>query len=196
MSSIDILRNKLIDQFGSMYALNDSAHREPHFENVYRCARHINNVSGAGYSLEILMLGAYLHDLFSYHRDVHHELAATFVAKSSFKPLLELTPEERHALAAVVGEHRSSYRGDYTSRLSEVLAAADRGFPNVVAKIERAIQSRKDLYPTRSATWHRENAIATMKRKFGTDGTARFPSVYEEVFGDQYHAMRAAFDAL
>lgn len=193
--TLNDLRDDVIKRYYGHYMLNDAAHRVTHFSEVEQTALHIKDKLGLDVPNLSIMLVAYFHDLFAWSRVNHHELSGTWVASTDDPIVSSLDPEERHRISRACFEHRSTYKDEYHSTLSELMACADRGTP-------RSAQ----CYFDRSYSYHRsrgnshqasiKNAKEHLKEKFGTGGYARYPKMYLQVFGDLLANMQQEIDAL
>lgn len=193
---VDILRAQVIKQFSAHWELNDEAHRYSHFHQVELCATHINEKLKLGASPKLIMLAAYFHDLFSWTRINHHELAYQFILTSDHAVFDSLTDSERHMLAIACQHHRASYKGKFTYTLDQLINSADRMMPEkgLEEMIRRSIkvQTAKGLHGIENATKTMEH----LKEKFGTGGYARYADMYVAAFGDALKEQQQEVDAL
>ncbi|MNE13589.1 hypothetical protein D3C80_1064300 [compost metagenome] len=145
MSTVSEMREHLIGKMGFVYRCNDLAHQIGHFNAVEVCGNEINNRLKLGYDPKMIMLVAYLHDMFAWSRVNHHIMSWQYVLTSDMDLLCTLTGPERKLVAYGCKEHRASFGGKFTSAFSELMNSADRELPgNVPAMLERAIQYRVD----------------------------------------------------
>lgn len=173
---------KLRNQYMNIYEQNDAAHRIDHIDEVYQNAIQINTVLGLGLDTGYLAIIVYTHDLFAVHRNNHHDLAAAHLLTTDEWYMTGIDKNTRILLANAVREHRASYKGAYSSMLSEVLASADKGAPtNLLAMIERSFMygRTKLALDTTDATIH---AFKHMHEKFGRNGYAKYPSIYHAMY--------------
>ena len=171
------------------YKKNDKAHQIDHADEVYETALKINKQFHLHQNMDDIALAVYLHDIFSNknQRKLHHKLASDFVLQSKDDILKNISAERRRLIANAILEHRASFEGKYSSKLSELLAAADRGKPNL----------KKDL--ERSTKYHKGNtaeAIKHMKEKFGRYGYAKYPEVYKKFYEKELEKRYRDIDAL
>jgi hypothetical protein len=190
MSSVSEMREHLIGKMGAVYRCNDLAHQIGHFNAVEVCGNEINNRLKLGYDPKMIMLVAYLHDMFAWSRVNHHILSWQFVLGSDMDLLNSLDETQREMVALACKEHRASFKGDFSCMFSELMNAADRELPgNVPAMLERAIQYRIDNeYMTREEAT--PGAIAHIKEKFGDGGYARYPGMYLRCFAPELEQQR------
>lgn len=194
--SITTLRAKVIKEFNKHWELNDEAHRYDHFWQVELCGNEINDRLGLGMSPKLIMFAAFFHDLFSWTRINHHELAYEFVRTSDHSIFDYLTDAERHQVAIACRHHRASYKGKFTYTLDELINSADRMMPdsNLTEMIERSlkVQLAKGMEGQVAST----KTLEHLKEKFGTGGYARYPDMYLKVFGPELAAQQKAVDEL
>lgn len=183
-----LLQEKIKTHFAGAWAANDPAHREAHFKDVQHTAWMINEKLNLGYDKTLIMLAAYFHDLFAWSRHNHHEMSAHFIKTTDFEPIVQLSSVDRAMLAAACAEHRASFKGGFSCEFAELINSADRGKPEAITWIERAVlvkmhrsvnmNDRHDLQGSLHA------AIAHLKDKLGPEGYARYPDMYIKSFGD------------
>lgn len=177
--------------FKKHWELNDPAHREKHFNDVYATAVVINKMCKLGYTEKHIIVAAYFHDLFAWERDVHHILGAEYILITTYPIIAEHSKEERKMISAAVREHRASYEGQYSTRFSELIAAADRGMPgNVIEMYERSFAYTQAKHPELSREEIIAISIKHISEKFGHKGYAKYPPLYEEAFGDELFQQR------
>lgn len=125
------------NHFERFYRDADAAHGLKHIKEVHELASKINRSLKEPYSEIDILVASYAHDMYSLdYRDTHHTLAGLYILKdlpSRFKKEMNNVS----LVASAVAEHRASFKGKYSSKLSEVLSAADRGEPNLEKIIER-----------------------------------------------------------
>lgn len=184
--NIEQLRSQIVAQFKGHWALNDTAHRQEHFEAVYQCGREINQLLDLGYEDKHILFAAYFHDLFSWSRVNHHELAFHWMMSTDHPLIVEnLDASENNLVAWACYQHRASFTGQFKFGFCELINSADRGFPaGIEHQLERAKQCRRQWHPGVSEDEVTAGAIAHIKEKFGTGGYARYPDMYIRAFGD------------
>lgn len=182
---LTLLREKIITEFTPFWELNDPAHRVDHFKEVELCGYRINRVLNLGFSLELITIVAYIHDLFTWSRYNHHTMSGTWVDTTNHWVINKLTKEDRKLVADACREHRASYTGEFSSLFSELMSSADRCMPGtILGKVNRSIDytianlgvSREDAIPI---------AVSHIKDKYGKTGYANFPAMYLKVFGTE-----------
>lgn len=195
--NVTVLKHRLVSAFGAHYLLNDEAHREEHFEDVFKTGRYINQTLSLGFPDELILMAAYLHDLFAWSRRNHHELASEFVLGTCHPLLTSLFPRERELLAMGCLHHRASYTGDFQGPFDELINAADRGLPKPVSAIvDRAISFRvsRGYSGPRSALV--ANAVKHVQEKYGRGGYARYPEMYMKCFQEEVETLRREIDEI
>lgn len=177
--------DEFINAFMDQYELNDPAHRLQHFEEVLEVGLELREAFELyKYSVDMLIAGAYLHDLFARYRDIHHILAEEFVKNSDHSVLSRFTTHERNILAKGCGEHRSSYKGAYSSEFSELLSSADCGrVTDGDNLLTRSIEYHRYHFGISTSEAEKE-AKKHMKEKFGEDGYARYPTMYKRYYSE------------
>lgn len=184
--SIDNLRKLLRDELSVMYRKNDTAHQEAHFEEVYATGVELMGYHGLGYRKELLLITAYVHDLFAWDRPVHHDLSGDWVRDGKLPTVIQdhLSMVEVALLECACREHRASYKGEFTNGFSELFNSADFGRPvDVASMLARAVDfrlSRGDS--TEDAV---RGGMVHLVEKYGTRGYARYPDMYLSLYGDQ-----------
>lgn len=198
---IAVARQEIIDNFAHYWELNDPAHRREHFEAVFQCAKHINEVLGLGYPEIDMLFAAYFHDFFAWTRINHHTLAWNYFRTADHPVILKyyggLPQRIRDTVADACAQHRASYKGEFSHRFAELINSADRGFPgNVAALVQRCYDHRLGTHPEVSETERMVLSLEHMKGKAGSKGYARYPDLYMQVFGEELKKQMEEIDAL
>lgn len=165
------------------YALNDGAHRESHFREVTETALAMNRALDLAECPRLITIVSWIHDLFAWERGFHHELSYRWVLGTSDPVITQLTPEERRKVAQACREHRASWRGDYSSTLSELMSSADRGMASTQDVYHRAYlfaRDRHGLDKEQALLKAREHLVG----KFGRGGYMRTPDIWQRYYGD------------
>ena len=177
-------RDKVREYYKPYYENSDKAHLIDHPDDVCDLALRINKE----YNEKLVILASYLHDMFNREaRDVHQKLAYEYVLKSEDKFLNQLSKEERLLVAHAVLEHRGSFKGKFFSKLSAIISSADRGLPDL------------DYIVRRSMNFNNANANDVydhIKDKYGTEGYAKYPDVYREIFSNELRAFKKLADEI
>lgn len=195
--STDKLRVKLINAFGSAYQLNDAAHQEDHFEEVFKTGVDINKRLNLGFSKNLIMMAAYLHDLFAWSRENHHVLSAEFVDGTCHPMITVLAKHDRKLLSTACFCHRASYKGAFPNNFAELINAADRGVPQSAGKlVQRAVDYRTSRGFQGTPEELLREAVAHVKEKFGSNGYARYADMYLACYIKELKQLREEVDAL
>lgn len=133
----------VINHFQKFYENVDLAHGLSHVKAVTNLALDINKRCNLNLSEHDIVVAGISHDIFSYtYRDEHHTKAKEYILQDSGDIYKYVT--NKKLIACAVGEHRGSYKGEFSSLLSEVISAADRGLPNLNSIIKRIHQCACD----------------------------------------------------
>lgn len=191
---LDFIRYSILDEARLALGYKDSVHHGvEHFENVFKEAKYIRDklgLSGDIYDDKILLICAYSHDLFSgVDRANHHTLAANWVLSNNLYLFTGMDNELRSIIASACGQHRKSGDGTYTHPLSELIAAADIGKPNLMQWLETAYNYALENNQVD------ENqafiiALRHIRNKYGYHGYAKMPMMYQTTYGKGYHELQ------
>ncbi len=196
---INDVRIEIQQAFSAHWELNDSAHHQDHFESVFQTGLILKEkLQLWTFTDAELLFAAYFHDLFAWTRINHHDLAYEWMMTNNH-PLITryLNDASRRYVADACREHRASYRGNFSSRFSELVNSADRGIPgDVPGLIKRCYDHRLTTMPDASEDERMADAIKHLKHKSGSDGYARYPDMYIKVFGEELELQRQAIDKL
>lgn len=193
--NLDPLRDAIIKEFSPHWELNDRGHRIEHFQTVESCGLVINLKLKLGFDPKLILLMAFFHDLFSWHRSNHHLMSGHWVETSEHPVFKGLSPVELKMVADACREHRATYNGEYSHDFSKLMASADRGFPgNVDTMLKRAFFYRVDRGVPEDEAY--VGAIEHLKEKFGSTGYGKYPDFYSLAFGDVLDLQRKLIDKL
>lgn len=178
------------------YELNDSvSHGYQHLDDVYDLALKMKEKLNIEIPDNIIAITAYTHDMFSsINRDLHHELGYKYIMDTNVHFLNDLHPNDRYLIACAVREHRASYKGDYTSILSELISAADRGIPDIKNTVIRSYKFSMETNPNVSEYTLYSLVRKHMIEKFSTNGYARYNELYNKYFEVELKEMKEFFD--
>lgn len=190
------LKEFLVHRFAKQYALNDKAHQIDHVVDVCDRALRINDEYGLGLDPKQIVISAICHDIFTWSRNNHHHLAKEYLLTTSEQWILGFSDAERRDMAMAALEHRASWKGGYSSMLSELIATADRGEPgNIEEKVRRCY-----LYGVDKLKQSPEDAIARiiphLLEKYCADGYGNNPPLYYRVYGERLADMRQTIMSL
>ena len=192
---IERLKEEYGEELNTFYK-KDSSHGWSHVENVAKNALEINRKMILNLNEEYLVLAALFHDIYSdTNRENHHALAADWFAKFMIEQhkydtinILEMS--------LAIKEHRASYKREYSSLLSEVLAAADRGAPDLNSLIIRSSKYYLEKEPNRDLKTVAENVHKHMLEKYSRTGYMKYNVIYSSFYGEEIYNMYVAIDDL
>lgn len=191
----EALKSELVQLYQPFYQINDRAHQIAHVITVTDEAMEINRVLELGLDDCILVGAAMTHDLFNTNREMHHDLVRMYLLTNSIYWMREFSEKERMIMAAAAGEHRASYKGEYTSMYSEVVSAADRGRPNDRSAVIRcAVYGFDKSGYTGVALFN--HVMSHMREKYGTSGYARYPDLYTKFYSESLSKFQATMEHL
>lgn len=195
---IDTLRQAIVDAFGEAWSLNDEAHRQTHFEEVFQTGLLINERLALNFDPKLILFAAYFHDMFAWSRVNHHELSHTWMLTTDHPLIAEnLEPHERRKVAVACLQHRASFKKEFSSPFAQLINSADRELPgDVESMLQRAIQFRQKNNPGESSEEMHIASITHLKEKFGHGGYARYPQMYLDCFAEELEFQRDQIDRL
>lgn len=177
-------RRDVREYYKGYYENGDEAHLIDHADGVCDLALKINN----DLDEKLIILASYLHDMFNAtNRPTHNELAYEYVLKAEDKFLSKLSKDEVLMVAHAVLEHRASFKGVFYSGLSEIISSADRGLPDLDFIVIRSMKFNNA---------NEEDVYAHIKDKYGSNGYAKYPDVYREIFKEELEAFKKLADEL
>ena len=145
---------------------------------------------------EHLVLAALFHDIYSdIDRENHHTLAADWFAKFMIKQG-KYEASDIMEMSSAIKEHRASYKGEYSNVLSEVLAAADRGAPDLNSTIIRSSKYYLEREPNSDLKTIAENVYKHMVEKFSRTGYMKYNAIYSSFYKKEIHNMYVTIDKL
>lgn len=180
----EYIPRKLIDQALAEYRMNDAAHLEDHAFNV---VLHADIIIKRFPELQeyrgVILIAALLHDVKCHiNRDKHHILGALAVYREYMNTHMftrcNYFPTEITMIEEAVLEHRASWKYKRSHNVSEAVAAADRGKPELLAYLRRAVRYRYAQLPEGVSLTDQIKArivresLEHMRDKFGVNGYA------------------------
>lgn len=175
-----------------LYKHHDAAHTYSHIEDVYRNACNILQFIGEKMT-PVLLNAIMFHDVMAAKdRDNHHNAGAKWVLDNAERYNIE----DAEIVAQCIREHRASFAGKFSSFEAEVLSSADRGRPDsAMALIERSYQyaRTKQNKEHSDAVFH---AIEHIAEKYGRNGYARKPDIYQKVYAKDLKKLYNDIDNL
>ena len=168
--------------YAPYYKDGDLAHQIDHADSVCDLALEINKECNP----KLVILAAYIHDIFNAtDRKNHNKLAYNYVLEAKDKFLKELNKEELLLVAHAVLEHRASFKGEFYSKLSEIISSADRGKPDIKEIVIRSMKfnngNAKDVYNH-------------LQEKYSSNGYANYPKSYKNIFNKELKELQRAVD--
>lgn len=197
-----IYRQRVINKYSAQWATLDPAHRLEHFDNVFQTALKIlEDVPEIKpkVSLNEVFVASYFHDLFTWSRDNHHELAHKFIITTACPIVCELLSDKhaRMRVAMACLEHRASWGSEPSSTLSALISAADRGIPKTAdTLLQRSMVYTRANQPTLSEAEVRLISVLHVKEKYGRNGYARIPKFHLQAYQTEYENLWLDIDAL
>lgn len=175
-----------------LYRLNDISHKINHAEDVVKETVKICRTLNVS-ELDTLcaVVAAWSHDVQCHvDRKCHHILAHSWVYRNK-ESILNTLPADIEDTATFITkvanacyEHRSSYKGEYSNVVSEIVAAADNGEP----VIDLDIYKRSYMYARHVRNLsHVEAAMHAHEHindKYGIQGYSKYSSVFTKMYGD------------
>lgn len=188
----------------SMYGESE-AHGRAHVLSVVNTALLYNQRYNVKCDPEEIILAGLFHDLFTRtDRDNHHKAGYDWVMQSMDGNLKD--KEKRLRIAHAVLEHRAGYKGDYYSPLSELIASADRGAPDLNDILKRMYIHVKETntftrkgvttYNTVPAT-HKEiidQMLYHLEEKYSRKGYIQYTNIYMLEYKEELAIMLDQID--
>ena len=174
----------------------DSSHGLSHVEEVAKNALEINRKMILNLNEEYLVLAALFHDIYSdINRENHHALAADWFVEFMIEQD-KYNENDILEISLAIKEHRASYNGEYSSLLSEVLAAADRGAPNLNSLIIRSSKYYLEKEPNKDLKIVAKDVYKHMLEKYSRTGYMKYNAIYSSFYGEEIYNMYIAVDDL
>lgn len=204
----DVLVTELNKALKPYYDKNDKAHQWDHvmqvLDNVTYIFYHLDRspklaqwASELGEDIVVSFtktaIAALYHDMFSTeNRKEHHELVKEYIIKGDTH-LVAIDKAARVHIGQIASEHRASFKGEYSSIECEIMAAADRGAPDVDAYVMRSIlyAHTKRKYSKLDSLVH---GLIHIGQKFGSNKNAKVPDWYEEFYKEQIRRSKGMFE--
>lgn len=171
------------------YSLNDTAHHIDHVKAVCNRALCINAAYRLGYDPFMIIAAALYHDLFTRFRDNHHYLAEVHILTSKHWSLRRFDDEQRVLIGKACLEHRASWKGGYSSTLSELIATADRGSPNNLTEMVTRCYSYGISKLKQTPQEALDRVLPHLREKYSRTGYQKLSSLYMRVYGSKLEAM-------
>lgn len=179
---IDIPQS-IVDYVSPFYEQNDVAHRIDHAVEVTNLGVKLNAYLGMPYRRYVVIAACMSHDIGNAigNRELHHESAYNhFIDYAENKQLIDfpylVNRSEMIEIAYACLEHRASFKGEFSYPLSEIVSAADRGYPSFENLYRRL--KKKDNFG-----YNTDKEICEhLKDKYTRHGYMRMPDVYKDYF--------------
>lgn len=171
------------------YSLNDTAHQIDHVKAVCNRALCINAAYQLGYDPFMIIAAALYHDLFTRFRDNHHYLAEAHILTSKHWSLRRFDDEQRVLIGKACLEHRASWKGGYSSTLSELIATADRGSPSNLTEMVTRCYSYGISKLKQTPQEALDRILPHLREKYSRTGYQKLSPLYMRVYGSKLEAM-------
>lgn len=177
------------------YSLNDTAHHIDHVKAVCNRALCINAAYQLGYDPFMIIAAALYHDLFTRFRDNHHYLAEAHILTSKHWSLRRFNDEQRVLIGKACLEHRASWKGGYSSTLSELIATADRGSPSNLTEMVTRCYSYGISKLKQTPQEALDRILPHLREKYSRTGYQKLSPLYIRVYGSKLEAMWDAIES-
>lgn len=176
-------QEELIEVVSPYYINNDAAHRLDHAKAVVVDSIKLIDYLGREDLLYPAVAASYLHDMFAPSRVAHEQLIYDdlLYGKLSvwFDDFCCRYIMDKVVIATACLEHRSSYKGEFSHQLSEIISSADRGAPNVKDTLSRLIQYYHS-YHEHNVVDNILNAVNHVIDKYGRDSNKKYPDLWKK----------------
>lgn len=204
----EIIVDELSELLKPYYAKNDKAHQWDHvmqvldnviyiYSNLDRVPKLANWASCLGntvaFSFIKVVIAALYHDMYSTeNRKEHHLLAKDYIINGD-NYLIAIDKLVRVAIGEIASQHRASFKGEYANIECEIMAAADRGAPDVDAYVMRSIlyAHTKRKYSKIDSLVH---GLIHIGQKFGGNKNAKVPDWYDDFYKEQITRSKGMFE--
>ena len=204
---INDVQTELKDVLDKFYGESE-AHGRGHISEVMNKALRLNQKYNLKVDPEEIVLTALLHDIFSNtNRDNHHIEAYQWVMSSMYPRLAN--KEKRTRIANAIKEHRASYKDAYSSVLSELIATADRGYPDLDKILKRMYIHVKEtnsttrngytMYYTDRVLSHKEileQMVYHLEEKYSRKGYIQYTKLYTIEHGHELEIFLEQVDKI
>ncbi len=188
--------NKVREYYKKYYDLNDEAHRIDHADQVCINALEIMERLDIFVNKQVIVLAAYIHDIkCNVNRKTHNILASKYVMDEWDQDMLlsEMSENQRMTISIAVLQHRSSYKGERTSIVSNIIATADMGPVDLTETIMRSYKYNSEV-PDKEVRII--NVYNHLKEKFGTSGYRKYDKFYLDAYGDIVTEFNKEIDSI
>lgn len=175
IAGFEILRRHVVVAMHH-YKQNDAAHQPDHVLMVMaEAADIIAHFPELEKWRKQIMLGCLFHDTHCHvDRDMHHLLGAEHAAEALRfnRENYGISLSDTYLIAQAVLEHRASWKYPRINPVSNAVASADRGYPDLQKYIRRAVQYRYKRMAVININTIIDESIEHMVEKFGEGGYA------------------------
>ena len=175
----------------TFYVGNSKAHDMQHIKEVHSNMRDLIKSENLESQTDehIVMLCAYLHDIFcESHRSQHHIKAKEYVDANSDVYLQRLSQDERDVLGLAVLEHRSSCNMKPSNVYSRLLQIADKGPADADRIFQRCRDYNRQVGDSEEDTEKRICHI--LERKYGENGYFYKDEEYCRMYAKEVAALK------
>lgn len=169
----------------------DGSHGWSHIQDVLESAKRMRRRELLKKELAAIMY----HDssLMTGPRETHAEDSAN-IAKKELAGVF--SRRQLSDIVNAIAHHRASYTGKRTSRLEDLVSAADRPVPNILKQVLRSWKYHEELGEPEDE--RARNVASHLREKYGKKGYAYFnaPKLYTKTYGDDLKKVMNDFDAL
>lgn len=151
--------------------------------------------------VKTLFMSIILHDCTrNIDKKNHEESAEEFINilmdySKVFSLIIMYNNIDVNQMILAIREHRASYKGEFSSPISELLSSSDRGNPESLDdRITRSFNYAKEHGKNDYDAW--THAIDHMKEKFGRNGYQKLPKMYIDFFKDKIEKLWDDIDKL
>lgn len=128
-----------------------------------------------------------------YGREIH-EVHSAEIAKRELKDLF--SSKDLYLIAAAIREHRASFKGKFTSMLSDICSSADRNAPHFESTVARSFLYTSEHHPEFDFDEKCRTVADHLCKKYGTSGYARFPIYYSRYYRNDLRSYQKKMDML
>lgn len=183
------ISSELLERLAKKYYPAEGSHGWNHIEDVRARAKEMVSTAGQKWRPD-MEAAALFHDSGLYPNGftagedrIGHEDRGAEIARSELEQYF--TKKRLARIMAAIREHRGSYKGTYTSPLSDLISSADRGRPDINAKIRRSVQYNFEKYPDSTPDEVYAQVAAFLPTKYGINGYGRLPKYYRQTYKNE-----------
>lgn len=147
----------------------------------------------------MIIFAGLFHDIMSEtNRENHHTVGAEVFLKEikNYKFFDLLTEDQLDKVAEAITQHRASYKGEYSNKFCELMAAADRDKPDLFKIIRRSYNFIRE----NNSQLKEEEILEEVKKhlidKFSRDGYMKYPEFYAKIYELELNCLWDDIDML